>query len=359
MTTCIILGSGASVGFGLPTFGTWMDRLSESGKDERDLALVCRLAFPKMDLEAIYQVLSFNSKLGIDPPLMRAVNLMDTRWTYRIPTEPYPRVKSLEVLAGLVDSVPKVLYGADAHDCPGVEAFVERLRAYRASYRGPAPFYSLVQFVSLNWDTRFENEMAKHHFYRNTMFLASPTGTTFVNFDKPHGSLDVFYCRNCEPEGADAGTSTIRRIEDSGHYGTSVPDAAPCETCGSELVRTVVPPNLEKLEGGPTRWYAENWKAMYRKIQRATELITVGYSLPATDHQVGLVVRTALAHNRALERAFFVTGSNRSDFRERINSLLATTNRGSRIQDAGDVHFIAGGFEGLLAHDPLPACLAM
>ncbi len=111
MSTCFVLGSGVSTGFGLPTFVSWMDRLREISPQLHGLADVCEAAYPGLDMEAIYQILKMHADLGIDAPLPLDEAIADAdEWTMRLNGESFRRLNTIDALDGLIEHIPHVLY---------------------------------------------------------------------------------------------------------------------------------------------------------------------------------------------------------------------------------------------------------
>jgi hypothetical protein len=108
---------------------------------------------------------------------------------------------------------------------------------------------------------------------------------------KLHGSLNWMRCTSCD-------SNLMMRYEKPGYWETSIPKTCPkCGESGHYLERILVPPLLTKDYSDPAINYL--WREANRRLHtRIDEIVSIGYSLPATDFTSEILLRTGLEFNR-------------------------------------------------------------
>jgi len=109
---------------------------------------------------------------------------------------------------------------------------------------------------------------------------------------KLHGSLNWMRCTSCD-------SNLMMRYEKTDHRETSIPEECPkCGIGGEYLERILVPPLLTKDYSDPAINYL--WRETNRRLHntRIDEIVSIGYSLPATDFTSEVLLRMGLEFNR-------------------------------------------------------------
>lgn len=192
-----------------------------------------------------------------------------------------------------------------------------------------------VSIISLNWDLLLD-EAAKERNKKSWMVpgvkpLDQPHDVDVVDdgailLAKPHGSLNWWLCKECNQIYADATLSmALDAWEES---------APPCPVERHELQPGFIPPGNLKLDRDSA--FGIVWGAAFTAMQRATDVIFVGYSFPEADPQFRTLSRMALAANPDLVRIVVVTspkhGHSRTAFEDRLTSVFPNRDLHGRLR---------------------------
>ncbi|MEW6066605.1 MAG: hypothetical protein ACOY3U_05565 [Bacillota bacterium] len=132
---------------------------------------------------------------------------------------------------------------------------------------------------------------------------ATAAGGSNVKLLKLHGSLNWLYCPQC---------GQLYAYEHSDARGHSViingmANMIQCTTehCCQRLSRVIIPPTLMKnYQSIP--FIPELWQQARQALQRASEIIVIGYSFPTTDFRSNWMFRKAMVDNKSLKKVTIV-----------------------------------------------------
>ncbi|WP_333871369.1 hypothetical protein [Desulforamulus putei] len=128
-------------------------------------------------------------------------------------------------------------------------------------------------------------------------------GGSNVKLLKLHGSLNWLYCPQC---------GQLYAYEHRDARGQSViingmANMIQCTTeyCCHRLSRVIIPPTLMKnYQSIP--FIPELWQQARQALQRASEIIVIGYSFPTTDFRSNWMFRKAMVDNKCLKKVTIV-----------------------------------------------------
>lgn len=329
----IVFGAGASAPHGVPTFGGFeaeAGAVLENVEPYDQILSLWRGLYPMFNLEELFSFLSFQLKVKARIPVERYMGFGRDELE-KLSNGPYVqsgRLAISEVLSGLVEAIPIVIYQAGEPE--GSTAY--RDIANQCTILRQESGYRSVEILSFNWDTIFERFLIEGGVYPHYPEVYNQTGVDWINVMKPHGSLNIEYCSNegCSLEGE------LKRlgVDQESYSSTWAPTE--CMACGSDLVPLVLAPHFAKSPPFLVEdWYAKTWRQLYKGVQNATRVWVIGYSFPMTDHHAALTIQNALSINPNLTHLEIVTREKDADdvfaFEKRITEYISPTGQEDKV----------------------------
>ena len=278
-----LIGSGASVPYGLPTLKNLTRELAES-LDEQQRAVL---------LEAVFECFNLNLEQCSDSPdFEELLNRLD--------------LKALSYLVGVgLDNGLAFRKTALTLALSGLRDFIRHRCMEVADRIGPydrlvTSLGDKTAIVSFNWDVLLEVALARAgRAYRYLPTRSSTIGTVLL---KPHGSINWFALLDRELLMVTPDSNLAAFGDHIAYYLLYVTDPLAPIVFGNSTVEyalanvpAIVPPSASKLldvggkprdnwvEFGHIKAIHNIWRTFKLMLDQASELVIIGYSLPGTD----------------------------------------------------------------------------
>lgn len=203
--------------------------------------------------------------------------------------------------------------------------------------------------ITFNYDVMLDYVMNFHGVGFDYHVEAPPPGVLNFPLLKLHGSTNWATCRNCGnpwqmvkptpiPPGKTLGPmfpgdrSAIRFA-----MVTDVMAQTPCSKCQTvgRLEPVVIPPTWSKrVAGSPL---GSVWRRAIEAIQKASQIVVIGYSLPPTDTFFQYLLAVGLGSNAGLHRVVVVDLDQSEAFRERYRRVFSRS-----LDGRGKLKFLTG-----------------
>jgi NAD-dependent SIR2 family protein deacetylase len=118
--------------------------------------------------------------------------------------------------------------------------------------------------------------------------IRGATGTGAIRLIKMHGSINWFYCENCQG----LQMPTVQHMRESGANGIPYPVTGVCQTCRASSQQFIVPPTAFKYLAYPP--IVQVWDEGRQAFETARMYVVVGYSFSDPDDYLAKMLLKAL-----------------------------------------------------------------
>ena len=321
--TVFIIGSGASAGYGAPTFSDFFDKAKQIMDDKKadvdkerfgTVIDVHKKCFPSFNIEQFYSLLELEEELGGD-----------------VCEKPASELKK-DTLYLISATIKHSLKDEMSED---ISEFIKNLEDDSG--------YSDVTIINLNWDLLFdsyffENYMRINYGYDVVTDLDDPNNNKCKSLSslkilKLHGSLNWLVCPECIKDDKEIFFVREYIISESHEEDRNCPYVH----CGCQLEPLIVPPVFTKLTKDPKYEPMKKiWKSAEDSLVEAERIYIMGYSFPVTDTQFESFFINSLINNKNLKEVIIETrpkyGREKMEFEDRYSSIFKHAGQSEKIK---------------------------
>ncbi len=340
----ILLGAGASVPYGTPTFQDFRDAAEEILAEEElisNMIPIWKGFYDDINLEEFYSLLQNQLTTGVELDVRGVLSSDDRGALQGTDYLNGNMLNFLHIMSEIERVIPSVIMasanpgGSNVYD----ELALRIKEADERDWITRSQRWYNTDVVSFNWDTLFEVAARRRRLPVRYPGVFQP-GRKYLTVEKPHGSINLEHC----PQ-EDCPNNEITLREDiSDHYGETVWTRGRCEGCNTLRQPVLLAPAFVKEPSNILlEWHQTNMKSAFSAIRSCRKLFIVGYRFPLTDYRFYLTFRNAVRLNHTLETILVVNRAKDTEREQRFRWHFAELLDGTGHED--DLEFDFSGVE--------------